>query len=106
MYWSQLAGTHAGCNIGVLYGKRHYSPDHHKQFVKDFEVFLEEHLNKNEELILGIYVNEEDSPDAEIQQLACQLDVIDAHQHLHGTKRAPAKYKQGHHQLDFLFIMP
>eukprot|EP00957_Ditylum_brightwellii_P135276 10314866-Ditylum_brightwellii.AAC.1 len=74
--------------------------------MKDFEVFLEEHLNKNKELILGIDVNEEDSPDVEIQQLACQLDLIDAHQHLRGTERAPATYKRGHHQLDFLFITP
>eukprot|EP00957_Ditylum_brightwellii_P148183 11282846-Ditylum_brightwellii.AAC.3 len=51
-------------------------------------------------------VNEEDSPAAEIQQLACQLDLINAHHHLHGNERAPTTYKWGHHQLDFLFITP
>eukprot|EP00957_Ditylum_brightwellii_P187780 14298351-Ditylum_brightwellii.AAC.1 len=80
------------------------APDPHKHFMKDFEVFLEEHFNKHKEFILGIDVNEEDSPAAEIQQLACQLDLIDAQQPLCGTKRAPATYKRDHHQLDFLLI--
>eukprot|EP00957_Ditylum_brightwellii_P167302 12735796-Ditylum_brightwellii.AAC.1 len=48
----KLAGTHAGCNNVVLYKKGITTPDPCKQFMKDFEVFLEEHLNKNKELIL------------------------------------------------------
>eukprot|EP00957_Ditylum_brightwellii_P144812 11029962-Ditylum_brightwellii.AAC.1 len=74
--------------------------------MKDFEYFLEERLNKNEEIILGIYVNEATSLAAEIQQLACQLDLIDVHHHMHGATPAPPTYKRGKHQLDFTFIMP
>eukprot|EP00957_Ditylum_brightwellii_P119163 9089580-Ditylum_brightwellii.AAC.3 len=82
------------------------APDPWKQFMTDIKVFLEEHSNKNEEIVLGMNVNEEDFPAAEIQQLACQLDLIDAHPQLHGNKRAPTTYKRGRHQLDFLFITP
>eukprot|EP00957_Ditylum_brightwellii_P211251 15365952-Ditylum_brightwellii.AAC.2 len=64
------------------------------QFMKDFESFLEERLNKNEEIILGIDVNKATSPGAEIHQLACQLDLIDVHHHMHVTTLAPPTYKQ------------
>eukprot|EP00957_Ditylum_brightwellii_P208189 15356224-Ditylum_brightwellii.AAC.1 len=45
------------------------APDPHKHFMKDFEVFIEEYLNKSKEPILGMDVNEDDSSAAEIQQL-------------------------------------
>eukprot|EP00957_Ditylum_brightwellii_P010136 765597-Ditylum_brightwellii.AAC.1 len=60
------------------------TPDHCQQFMKDFVYFLEEQLNKNEEIILGIDINEANLPATEIQQLACQLDLINVHHHLHG----------------------
>eukprot|EP00957_Ditylum_brightwellii_P121231 9245268-Ditylum_brightwellii.AAC.1 len=44
-------------------------PDPRSQFMTDFGAFLEDHLNKNEEIIVGMDVNEEDSPEAEIKQL-------------------------------------
>eukprot|EP00957_Ditylum_brightwellii_P206411 15348310-Ditylum_brightwellii.AAC.1 len=77
-----------------------------KQFMKDFEYFLEEWLNKKEEIILGIDVNEANLLTTEIQQLARQLDLIDVHHHMHGGTQAPSTYQQGKHQLDFTFISP
>eukprot|EP00957_Ditylum_brightwellii_P157698 12003074-Ditylum_brightwellii.AAC.1 len=46
------------------------TPDPWHQFMKDFEYFLEKRLNKNEEIVLGIDVNEATLPAAEIQQCA------------------------------------
>eukprot|EP00957_Ditylum_brightwellii_P111324 8490138-Ditylum_brightwellii.AAC.1 len=69
------------------------TPDPWHQFIKDFEYFLEERLNKNEEIIIGIDVNEATLPAAEIYQLAHQLDLIDMHHHMHGVTLAPPTYK-------------
>eukprot|EP00957_Ditylum_brightwellii_P051301 3889433-Ditylum_brightwellii.AAC.1 len=74
--------------------------------MKDFESFLEERLNKNEEISLGIDINEATLLAAEIHQLASQLDLIDVHHHMHGATPAPPTYKQGKQQLDFTFITP
>eukprot|EP00957_Ditylum_brightwellii_P197215 15025302-Ditylum_brightwellii.AAC.1 len=63
------------------------------QFMKYFESFLEERLNKNEGIILRIDVNKETLPAAEIHQLARQLDLIDVHHHMHGATLAPPTYK-------------
>eukprot|EP00957_Ditylum_brightwellii_P130735 9974329-Ditylum_brightwellii.AAC.1 len=70
------------------------TPDPRHQFMKDFESFLEERFNKNEEIILGIDVNKATLPAAEIHQLAHQLDLIDAHHHMHGATPALPTYKQ------------
>eukprot|EP00957_Ditylum_brightwellii_P159408 12134495-Ditylum_brightwellii.AAC.1 len=68
-------------------------PDLRSQFMIDLEAFLENHLNKNEEIIVGMGVNEEDSPEAEIKHLMQRLDMIDVHNHLHGETRAPSMYQ-------------
>eukprot|EP00957_Ditylum_brightwellii_P020105 1516739-Ditylum_brightwellii.AAC.1 len=65
-------------------------PDPRSQFMTDFKAFLEDHLNKNEEIIVGMDVNEEDSPKAEIKQLMRRLDMIDVHNHLRGEAKAPS----------------
>eukprot|EP00957_Ditylum_brightwellii_P194977 14855418-Ditylum_brightwellii.AAC.1 len=65
-------------------------PDPCNQFMTDFESFLEDHLNKNEENIVGMDVNKEDLPKAEIKQLMQLLDMIDVHSHLHGEAKAPS----------------
>eukprot|EP00957_Ditylum_brightwellii_P084223 6404187-Ditylum_brightwellii.AAC.1 len=70
----------------------------------DFESFLEDHLNKNEEIIVGIDINKDDSPKAEIKQLMQHLDMIDVHSHLPGEAKAPSTYQRGKNQLDFIFI--
>eukprot|EP00957_Ditylum_brightwellii_P147057 11197073-Ditylum_brightwellii.AAC.1 len=79
-------------------------PDPHYQFMTDFESFLEDHLNNNEEIIVGMNVNEEDSPKAEIKQLMRRLDMIDVHCHLHSEAKAPSTYQRGKNQLDFILI--
>eukprot|EP00957_Ditylum_brightwellii_P114444 8725349-Ditylum_brightwellii.AAC.1 len=78
--------------------------DPRSQFMTDFEAFLEDHLNKNKEIIVGMDVNEEDSPKAEIKQLMQCLDMINVHNHLHIEAKAPSMYQQGKNQPDFIFI--
>eukprot|EP00957_Ditylum_brightwellii_P147201 11208586-Ditylum_brightwellii.AAC.1 len=68
--------------------------DQRHQFMKDFEYFLEERLNKNEEIVLRIDVNEATSLAAEVHQLAHQLDLIGVHHHMHGATLEPLTYKQ------------
>eukprot|EP00957_Ditylum_brightwellii_P066715 5062549-Ditylum_brightwellii.AAC.1 len=79
-------------------------PDPRNQFMTDFESFLKDHLNKNEEIIVGMDVNKEDLPEAEIEQLMQRLDMIDVHSHLHSKAKAPSTYQQGKIQLNFFFI--
>eukprot|EP00957_Ditylum_brightwellii_P050669 3841672-Ditylum_brightwellii.AAC.1 len=68
----------------------------------DFKAFLEDHLNKNEEITVGMDVNEEDSPEVEIKQLMRCLNMIDVHNYLHGEAKAPSTYQRGKNQLKFL----
>ena len=81
-------------------------PDPRAQFLVDFEQFLEERLNASEEIILGMDVNEEDSPMAELKQIMSSMNLIDVHNHLHDENPAPTTYQWGTQQLDFLFISP
>eukprot|EP00957_Ditylum_brightwellii_P195321 14880947-Ditylum_brightwellii.AAC.1 len=62
-------------------------PDPRSQFMIDFEAFLEDNLNKNEEIILGMDVNEEDYPEAEIKQLMRRLNMIDVHNYLYARQK-------------------
>eukprot|EP00957_Ditylum_brightwellii_P138243 10537516-Ditylum_brightwellii.AAC.1 len=71
------------------------NPDPRAQFLVDFEQFLEERLNTNEEVILGMDVNEEDSPMAELQQLMSSMNLIDVHNHLQDKNPAPTTYQRG-----------
>eukprot|EP00957_Ditylum_brightwellii_P078237 5948881-Ditylum_brightwellii.AAC.1 len=70
-------------------------PDPRHQFMTDFETFLKDHLNKNEEIIVEMDINEEDLPKTEIKQLMWWLDMIDVHCHLHSEAKAPSTYQRG-----------
>eukprot|EP00957_Ditylum_brightwellii_P164704 12540370-Ditylum_brightwellii.AAC.1 len=51
------------------------APDPWAQFMEDFESFLEDRLNKEEELIVGIDINEENAEGADIRRLCTNLDL-------------------------------
>eukprot|EP00957_Ditylum_brightwellii_P160423 12213013-Ditylum_brightwellii.AAC.1 len=52
-------------------------PDPPLQFMEDFESFLENRLNKGEELIVGIDINKENAEGADIRRLCSSLDLVD-----------------------------
>eukprot|EP00957_Ditylum_brightwellii_P019513 1472114-Ditylum_brightwellii.AAC.1 len=72
--------------------------------MEDFESFLEDRLNKGEELIDSININQENAEGADIRCLCTDLDLVDVHHQFHGETDAPSTYQRGKHQLDFLFI--
>eukprot|EP00957_Ditylum_brightwellii_P172934 13166008-Ditylum_brightwellii.AAC.1 len=69
--------------------------------MEDLESFLENRLNKGEELIVGIDINKENAEGADIRRLCTSLDLVDVHHHLHGETEVPTTYQRGKHQLDF-----
>eukprot|EP00957_Ditylum_brightwellii_P116398 8878708-Ditylum_brightwellii.AAC.1 len=50
-------------------------PDPRTQFMEDFGSFLENRLNRGEELIVGIDINEENAEGADIRRLCTSLDL-------------------------------
>eukprot|EP00957_Ditylum_brightwellii_P030010 2271497-Ditylum_brightwellii.AAC.1 len=78
--------------------------DSQKQFLTGFGKFVEERLNKNKELLVGIDVKGDNNEGSNIKMVFEKHDLINAHKYLHGDSISPKTNRSRSHQTDYIMI--